>query len=255
MRESKTIYEVEEIEDVIDYLRSEKNILDIAETSGISTISVSSLIILESYKVISLKVGQIVTLNKINYPVLAIDEKLKTFNISATGLFTTLLVSPFTKTLLVTKWNLALNYLYGTRMEINEILDNASKDPDQKLIRFPLVWMFVNNKRDHKMNTPFDFEASLQFAFVHLSKVKYRADDRLTYVFKPVLQPIVDLFLEALQSPYFAYMFWKDTDYLNYTDIYRYFYGSSDKNMQVLDAPTDAIELSLDLAFARQYNY
>lgn len=254
MRESKTIYEVEEIGDVIDYLCSEKTINDITETAGISTISVSSLIIIQSYKVMTLKTGQIVTLNNINYPVLSVNYDTNKFTIEATGLFTTLLVSPFTKTLLVTKWNLAINYLFGTRMEINDVLNTASKDPDQKLIRFPLVWLFVNNKREHNFNTPSDFNANLNFAFVQLTNRNYKADDRLTHVFKPILQPIVELFLEALISPYFSYMFWKDTDWLNYTDVFRYFYGSSDKQQQVLDAPTDAIELSLDLAFARQYS-
>lgn len=253
MRESKTIYESEQIEDVIDYLRSEKTIVNITEANGISTIFGESLVLLNSYKIISLKAGQIISINKINYSVIAINSENNSFTISATGLFSTLAVSPFTKTLLSTKWNLSINFLFGTRLEINSILDSAIKDPDQKMIRFPLIWLFVNNKRDHKMDTPFDFNANLQFAFVHITQKEYRASERLTNVFKPILQPLVDLFLEALISTYFSYMFWKENDYINYTDVYRYFYGSSDKNQQVLDAPTDAIELNLDLSFARQY--
>ena len=90
-------------------------------------------------------------------------------------------------------------------------------------------------------------------AFVHLSKADYRADYRLDYVFKKVLQPLETLFLETIQSPYFSRVFnWEYTQ-LEYKDYYRYFYGSSDKNQMVLDAPTDAIEIDLDVIFQNQY--
>jgi hypothetical protein len=39
----------------------------------------------------------------------------------------------------------------------------------------------------------------------------------------------------------------------NFKRYYRYFYGSSDKNASVLDACTDAIEISLDVDFRKQY--
>jgi hypothetical protein len=40
---------------------------------------------------------------------------------------------------------------------------------------------------------------------------------------------------------------------LKYKEYFRYFYGSSDKNQMVLEAPTDAIEVDLDITFQNQY--
>lgn len=250
----KTIYDVEQIGAIITYMKAQKNITDITENAGISTITTNTLVLLTSFKVFYLAVGQIVTINSINYPVLSVNSKNKTFTIAGTGLYHMSTDPIPVKVLDATKWNLAINYLYGSRQEINEILVNASKDPAQKLIRFPLIWLFVNN--DKKMNTwdNIDFDTNLKFAIVHLTKKEYKADDRLTYVFKPVLQPLWELFLATMTSPYFTYMLHFETFDFKYDKYDRYFYGSSDKNAMVLDSATDAIEISIDLQFKKQYS-
>jgi len=79
------------------------------------------------------------------------------------------------------------------------------------------------------------------------------ADYRKENIFKKVLVPLERLFLEAIQSPYFSGVFNWEYEKLNYSDYFRYFYGSSDKNQMVLDAPTDAIEIDLDVIFQNQY--
>jgi len=248
-----TIYEVEEIGKIITFMKSEKNILDITELNGISTITTDSLQFIFSHTSIWLEVGQIITINKINYPVLSVDLKAKKFTIASTGLYTELAVAPFTKTILATKWNLAINYLYGTRTEINTILKNAQSDPDKMLIRFPLIWLFVNNDKKYNPWDNIDFTSNMKFAIVHLSEKTYKAEDRLTKVFKPILQPLWELFLVTMTSPYFSHMLHFETLDFNYDKYDRFFYGSADKKVDIFDSTTDAIEISIDLNFKKQY--
>jgi hypothetical protein len=86
-----------------------------------------------------------------------------------------------------------------------------------------------------------------------MSGANMRANDRLENVFKPVLDPLKVLFLETIKSAYFSYMFnWEFMNF-TYTDFFWYFYGSTDKNQQVLDSVTDAIEVDIPLLFNNQY--
>jgi hypothetical protein len=249
------IFESDEIGLVIDFLKIEKNITDIVESNGISTISSDSLCLLRDcdFDSIFLKVGQIVTINKINYPVLSVNYNLKTFTIKETGLFTMSTGTPSAKTLLVDKWNLAINYKFGSRIEINDLLAKESANPDTKLQRFPLIWLFINNPETSK-ELDFDHKSTIKMAFVGLSDIVKRAEARQDDVIKPILKPLLNLFLQAIKSTYFAYKFnWEFGNY-NFKKYYRYFYGSSDKNEMVLSTPTDAIEIELDITFQNQYS-
>jgi len=243
MNKAKTIYGVDEIGAIINHMKAEKTISDILEVN----------LLLHSYTDTYLKVGQIVTLNKINYPVLSVNLALKQFTIEATGLYHMSTDTIPVKILDVTKWNIAINYLYGTRIEINEILANAQNDPDRMLQRFPLIWLFVNNNENYNPELTIDFKTNLKFSIVHLTNRTYKASDRATYVFKPVLQPLWELFIETMQSPHFTYMLKFETANIIYDKYIRYFYGSADKNEDVLSCPTDAIEISIDLNFLKQY--
>ena len=242
------IYEPDEINAVFTFIKTVKTITDITENAGISTITTDSLVLLNDVQKIYLQAGQIVTLNSINYEVLTVGTGQ--FTISAVDLYTLDYLG--NKQLLVTEWNLAVNFKFGSRIEINELLNNESKDTSKKLMRFPLVWLFINEGREHD-SLDYDYKTSLKMAFVHLSEVKYTAQQRLDNVFKKVLQPLESLFLATIQSPYFSTKFNFEYETLTFTDYYRYFYGSSDKNKTVLNAPTDAIELDLDLNFQNQY--
>ena len=252
MIRKEDIYEADEIEAVFDFLTVEKNITDISETGGVSTITTSSVTLLDIIDKIYLQAGQIVTLNKINYSVIAVSISAKTFTITATGLYHMSTDPIPVKVLDVTKWNLAINFKFGSRNEINKILNIEDKDTNKKNIRFPLAWLFINEAREHD-SLEYDYKTSLKLAFVHLTNIEYTAEQRLDNVFKKVLQPLETLFLETIRSPYFSRVFNWEYMELNYKDYYRYFYGSSDKNQMVLTAPTDAIEIDLDVIFQNQY--
>lgn len=239
MNRKNDVYEADEIKAVCDFLKTEKNITGISETSGVTTITTNSLVLLNIVCPIYLQTGQIVTINSINYQVSNVNQTLLTFDIEATNL-------------VATKWNLAINFKFGTRIEINQILDTESKDSTKKNIRFPLIWLFVNESRDHD-SIEYDYKTNLKMAIVHLSRPEYKAEYRKDNIFKKILQPLETLLLEAIRSPYFSEVFnWEYMEF-KYIDYYRYFYGSSDKNERVFDAVTDAIEVDLDITFQNQY--
>jgi hypothetical protein len=247
----KVIYEVEEIGKVINYMRTEKNIINITEASGIYTIYSDSLILLRENENIYLQAGQIITINSEDYKVLTVNLNTKTFTITKdVALFH---MSGQNKVLDATKWKLTVNYLYGSRIEINSIIQNIGKGSDKLATKFPLIWMFVNNKEEINPRENIDISTNSKFALVHNTDKNYKASDRLTNVFKPILDPLWLLFKKTMESTYFSSVFNFQTYEYPYEKYYRYFYGSSDKNEGVLDSPTDAIEIGLDLEFRKQY--
>jgi len=231
------IYEPDEIQKVITAMTAEHDILSIVESEGLSIITTNNIVLLDAQSPIALQSGQIIQIGTVNYEVLSVTTN--SFAIEATGIT-------------ATTWKLAVNFMFGSRIEIDEVLERYGKDPAKNLIRFPLIWLFINNERVHNSNT-YDFQTTLQFAFVHLTRKEYKASDRLTNVFKTVLQPLSKLFLETMYSTQFRGVFAFPTMVNDYSDWYRYFYGSSDKNQKVLKPDTDAIELSCDLTFVKQY--
>lgn len=239
MNRKKTIYEPDEVKAVFDFLKTAKTISNITEAVGISTITTNSLILLEIQYPVFLKNGQIVTINHVNYQVSNISYTNRTFDIEAIGL-------------VATSWHLACEFKFGSRMEINQILDIESKDSDKRNMRYPFAWLFINESRNHD-SLEYDFKTGLKMAFVHLSKAEYKAEYRKENIFKPVLVPLAEMFMEAIQSSYFSRVFSFEYTELNYNEYFRYFYGSADKNKMVLNAPTDAIEIDFDVIFQNQY--
>lgn len=252
MTQKKPIYEPDEIKAVFDYLKTEKNIIDITESNGISTIYTDSLVLLRVLYNIYLQDKQIVTINKINYSVDNVDLDLKSFEIEAVNLYHMSTDAIPVKVLDATKWNLAINFDFGSRIEVNQVLMNEVTDPDKKLQRFPLAWLLINQPEKSKsMDT--DHISSVKMVFAHLTDPTYLAEKRKEQVLKTVLDPLYTLFVETIRSPYFRRKFrWNENEFIE-TKYNRYFYGSSDKQEKVFDSPTDAIEIELDVVFENQY--
>src|SRR3972149_9952114 len=119
MTRKTPIYEPDEIKAVFTFLKTEKTITNITESSGISTIYSDSLVLLNEKEPIYLQAGQIVTLDGINYQVLTVNLKTNIFTITATGLYH-MSTDPIPVNVLdVTKWNLSVNFKFGSRIEIN----------------------------------------------------------------------------------------------------------------------------------------
>jgi hypothetical protein len=232
-------YESDEIKAVFTFLKTAKTITGLSETGGVTTITSNSLVLLAVEEPIYLKTGQYVTISNVNYQVSNVNLDLKTFDITGINI-------------IATSWNLAINFQFGSMIEVNQILAEQREQSTAKNNRFPLVWMFINEGRDHE-NTLIDFETNIKLAFVGLSQAGWKAQQRLDSNMKLVLQPLLTLFLEAVQSPFFSTVFDNEYKTLKYKDFYRYFYGSSDKSKSIFDDPTDAIEIDLSLTFKKKY--
>jgi hypothetical protein len=232
------IFETDLIKDVIDLMRPDKPISGISEANGISTITTDSLILVPGIEM-SLTAGLYVEIGTKFYKVLSINSALQTFDIEATGI-------------VEDTWRLAINFMFGSRIEINEMLANYAKDNEMNTRRFPLIWLFINYKEDHNQEQDIEVQAPLTFAFVGLSKPEWRANDRLENVMRPLLSPLWLLFLNVIKEMNDTFYF--DTSKEPVFSRYkRFFYGSSDKNESVLASITDAYEITLQLNIINKF--
>lgn len=252
MNQRIDIYEHEQIKAVIDFMKAEKNISDISEANGISTITTNSLCLLYEVDSIYLQAGQIVTLGSINYQVLTVNLKSLQFTITASGLYHMSTDPIPVKVLDVTKWNLAANFKFGSRTEVNQILNIESKQQLTKETRYPLIWLIVNTPEDSD-SLDFDHKSTLKLVIAHLSQLQLRSNDRLDDIVKKILRPLHTLFIRTIYSPYFSNVFLWEYGKLPNRKYIRYFYGSSDKQESVFDSITDAIECEVDCTFQNQY--
>lgn len=238
----KEIYPEKEIKTIIEFLTSEKDIDSIDESGSVSTINVGSTLLLNSHLDRYLQNGMYVKIGNINYKVSNV-VKDTSFDIAATGLSEA-------------KWALAFEYRFGSRIEVNELLDLAQQDPSKQLARFPLLWLIIDadNSRNFNFASELLFERNLKFSMINLTNSEYTAEQRLDNNFIPTIQPYVSLFIDAIRSSKFAYMFnFENNEIIDYNDNYRYFYGSADQSVMVFDSPTDAIEFTFTGRFRNQY--
>lgn len=238
-----TIYPELEIKKVVDYLTTEKDIDSMVVNSGVLTINVSSTLLLNERESIYLDNGHYVKIGNNNYKVSNV-VKNASFDIES-------------NLLSETKWSLAFEYRFGSKIEVNRLLVTASQQPDNQLSRFPLLWLMIDadNQRNNSFEPPVDFELNTKFAMINLTDKLYTAKQRLNNNFIPTIKPYVDLFIATLRSVYFTKIFtFENKEFTDYSEYFRYFYGSQDKNKTVFDAVTDAIEFEMPLKFSRQYN-
>ncbi len=131
-------------------------------------------------------------------------------------------------------------YQYGHIAEISDILKNMEGDPVNRNRKFPLIILRLDNpgQVDDEI-----VRWNLNLAIVTFTDAGYRAPERLENVFKPVLFPLYELFIDALKlSPHFSW----DGNYPEHTKIDRYYWGSTSgfrNAKQIFDDPTDAIEI------------
>jgi hypothetical protein len=188
-----------------------------------------------------LKDGMIVTINNKNYQVSNVSHTplADTFDITETNL-------------VASEWAVAANYETGSRKEIHDILNRDSG----QLNRFPLIWLIPSIGLNHD-NVVIDFEADVNLVFAHKSNRTDFTETRYNNNIDPVIQPLITLFNLWLQSSDFNYMleFNGHGQPIDYDKDIFAFYGTSDKVKDVLTESTDAIEMSYNLQFKKQYEY
>lgn len=140
-------------------------------------------------------------------------------------------------------------YMYGHRLEIANRLDIKSKDRIQKFKKYPLIALRLDIT-ERIVGPVHHF--TLNLAIVHATKTKYTAEERYTNVFKPILYPIYQVFMEELRHGGFT---WDgNQERPEHTKIDRPYYGTpgtEGTTNNIFSDPLDAIEI-VDLRISKR---
>jgi hypothetical protein len=97
-----------------------------------------------------------------------------------------------------------VHFEYGHYTDIQERLQTYSKDPAMKSSRFPLIAMFEDDRVRHGFNRGMYGMSNFKVLILAQSKKEYTRVQRDDNVFKPILYPIYEVFLdEVAMSGYF----------------------------------------------------
>lgn len=127
-------------------------------------------------------------------------------------------------------------FMYGHIVEVVSRLKQAAEGKTTK-VRYPLIVLFTDIPVKKRLG--FYGEAKLQIVIVHHTEQNYTAPDRMTNVFKPILEPIKKEFLYQLG----VYERFTRPAQLAYTQIRHYFWGSQLNKANPFNDRLDAIEL------------
>lgn len=238
-----TIYLEDVIEDVVTAMISNGTIISAIETapgSEIWLITVSD-------------TGNLVD----NFKVL-IESKY--YRVSSVTDTTFKISSSTSLTGLATKaWTMYFNYQYGSRVVVTEIQNQlSSNEIDNR--KFDLIWLVtdITRKKPNENNNIYreiefimSFVTDSEISFNQLDGVQLTPTVRLEKRFKSRLMPIIDLFFEKLELSDAILL--NPNERIGGEEIMRYFYGSQDGNENILNEPTDAVELKLSLKLDKQF--
>jgi hypothetical protein len=139
-------------------------------------------------------------------------------------------------------YTLACNYIFGHPIEIANQLDFWDKNTTYKFKKFPVICLFLDYEQLIDQND-YDifFTANLWLAIVTDTDRQFTASQRLEQKFKPILQPLYELFIEALKSN--INIITENNGLTPHTKIDRYYYGSEGKEQNIINSFADAIEI------------
>jgi len=153
-----------------------------------------------------------------------------------------------------TVWTMALYFMYGSPDEIRAILSEKNSNLQYKYKKYPLICLFlpISERKDNSEVAITEFE-NISIAIVIDSNVTYTSEQRKEISFKPILEPLYELFMNALRtSPYTSYLIVPTTKFFSHTKTNYYYYASEGTGQNVLNAFADAIEIkNLNLNFNR----
>jgi hypothetical protein len=133
-------------------------------------------------------------------------------------------------------------YMYGHRLEIANRLTEKTKDPVFKYQKYPLIALrlpvteFVSDGM---------WRFTLNIAILTFTDKKYTSDQRYEHVFRPVLYPLYQRFLEEIRNS--GLFVWpQDQEFPEHTKIDRLYWGtqySEGNEKNIFNDPIDAIEI------------
>jgi hypothetical protein len=143
-------------------------------------------------------------------------------------------------------------YMYGHRMEINKRLLDKDKDKVYKYQKYPLIALRLDIPETVDKGI---WSYSLNVLIMNFTDKKWNAEERYEHIFKPVLYPLYQRFLQEIAD---CGLFQWEGNLLtpDHTKIDRPFWGtaSDEGNVKhIFDDPIDAIEIQ-GLKLLRQEN-
>ncbi len=138
-----------------------------------------------------------------------------------------------------TKLGLPVYYFFGHLREITLRLQELTNSTTQKGKMFPAVILFTDIPV--RVGQPMGFygQANLNLIIANWTEQKYTSTERLEKVFKPILYPIKKEFL----NQFYKHINFTFPGELQYTEIDRYYYGSTIENKNVFNDYVDCIEI------------
>lgn len=134
-------------------------------------------------------------------------------------------------------------FMAGHRMEIANRLTAKDKDKVFKYQKYPLIALRMDIQESVANGI---WSYSLNIAILNYADKKLNAEERMEKVFKPVLYPIYERFMEELRNS--SKFFWKgNQDYPEHTVILRPFWGTENQEgnvKNIFNDPIDAIEIT-----------
>lgn len=209
------IYVVDKIGEVVDAMRKTGGFTVDSTDNGVYTLSSNN----------SLKENEWVTISGSNYKIINVTSsgfQIETSDELEDGNYKSL--SPY--------------YMYGHRLEISNRLKEKNQDEIFKYQKYPLIALRLDIPEEINGTV---HEVSLNIAILEFTDRKYIAEERYENVFKPILYPLYENFLEEVEKANFM-----NLDIPDHTKIDRPFWGitgSEGNQKHIFDDPLDAIEI------------
>jgi hypothetical protein len=143
-------------------------------------------------------------------------------------------------------------FMFGHRREIDRRLLEKNEDKVFKYQKYPLIALAAPITERLVGNV---IECQLNIAILAFTDKNYNAEERLNKVFKPILYPLYELFLERVKDSG-LFMWDGEQDQPEHDKIDRFYYGtqfSEGTETSIFTDPLDAIEL-VNLRLYRDIN-
>lgn len=88
-------------------------------------------------------------------------------------------------------------YMYGHRLEVSNRLREKDLDMVYKYQKYPLVVLRLDVPEERNAGM---IDYSLNLAILNPTELKWNAEERYTNVFKPILIPLYELFIDKLKE-------------------------------------------------------
>lgn len=141
----------------------------------------------------------------------------------------------------------AVNYQFGHPLEILETLKQKDESVTLRYKKYPLVILITDIEEDKGILGVYS-RVELKFLVVYHTQATYKASERLTNSFKPVIHPIVDSLIRNISAS--SYFQNGDPDLIERTETDRYFLGKQGSGgglANVANDYLDATELKIKL--------